>query len=323
MLSPTAFSLVVLAISLQPMVAHWDEVEWRRIDRGPLQGLRQRLGAAAGAVRGGLSRYRMGPGERPMPVHVHADEEEFFYVLGGSGLSWQDGRTYAIAVGDCIVHRRSAESHTIIAGDEGLDVLAFSSGSDTEMTWLPRANAWWMGPRWLPSDGPNPFQLEAAAGELELPEPEPARPSTIVATQDVPPEPMRHGGVDSQWRELGIATSSVLSGMNHVEVAPGARNSAFHCHGGEEEIFVVLAGDGTLRLGDERRAVQTGHVVARPPGTRVAHQFIAGDTGLTLLAWGTRDRNDVVWYPDSQKVNLRGIGIKARVEPLDYWDGEE
>jgi uncharacterized cupin superfamily protein len=111
--------------------------------------------------------------------------------------------------------------------------------------------------------------------------------------------------------------------MNHVEVAPGVRNGPFHCHGGEEEIFVVLAGDGTLRLGDERHAVRTGHVVARPPGTRVAHQFIAGDTGLTLLAWGTRDGNDVVWYPDSQKVNLRGIGIKARVEPLDYWDGEE
>src|SRR5438874_2575974 len=88
-------------------------------------------GAAAGAVRAGLSRYRMAPGERAMPVHVHADEEELFYVLGGIGLSWQDGRTYAVAPGDCVVHRASAESHTIVAGDLGLDVLAFSSGSDT------------------------------------------------------------------------------------------------------------------------------------------------------------------------------------------------
>jgi uncharacterized cupin superfamily protein len=303
------------------MLAHWDDVEWTRIDRGPLQGERQRLGAAAGTARAGLSRYRMGPGERAMPVHVHADEEELFYVLGGSGLSWQDGHTYRVAAGDCIVHRASAEPHTIIAGEDGLEVLAFSSGSHTGMTWLPRAKAWWMGPRWLPSDGPNPFRLEAAAGELALPDPEPVLPRTIVATRDVPIEPMRHGGVDSEWRDLGVAGGSVASGMNHVEVAPGARSCPFHCHGAEEEMFVVLAGSGTLRLGDERHPVRAGHVVARPPGTRVAHQFIAGE-GLTLLAWGTRDPNDIVWYPDSQKVNLRGIGIKARVEPLDYWDGE-
>jgi len=304
------------------VLAHWNEVEWERIDRGPLQGSRQRLGAAAGTAHAGLSRYRMASGERAMPVHVHADEEELFYVLDGSGLSWQDARTYTIAAGDCIVHLRNAEAHTIVAGGSGLDVLAFGSGSDARMVWLPRANAWWMGPRWLPSDGPNPRRLEAAAGELELPEPEPSRPPTIVATRVVAPESLRQGDVDSEWRDLGVAAGSALSGICHVTIAPGARSCPFHCHGAEEEIFVILSGAGTLRLGDERHAVETGHVVARPPGTRIAHQFIAGDDGLTLLAWGTRDPNDIVWYPDSKKVSLRGIGIRARVEPLDYWDGE-
>jgi uncharacterized cupin superfamily protein len=107
-----------------------------------------------------------------------------------------------------------------------------------------------------------------------------------------------------------------------VIVAPGARSAPFHCHSAEEEIFVVLAGTGSLRLGEERHPVRTGHVVARPPATGVAHQFIAGDGGLTLLAWGTRVPNDVVWYPDSKKVLLRGIGVRARVEALEYWDGE-
>jgi uncharacterized cupin superfamily protein len=304
------------------MLAHWEEVEWTQIDRGPLQGERQRLGAAAGTARAGLSRYRMGPGERAMPVHVHADQEEIFYVLGGSGVSWQSGRTYLVGPGDGIVYLAGGEPHTIVAGDAGLDVLAFSSGSDTGMTWLPRAGAWWMGPRWLPSDGPSPFRLEAEAGELELPEPEPTRPSTIVPVHEVPVEPMRHGGVDSEWRDFGVPAGSVASGMSHLTVAPGAGATPFHCHGAEEEIFVVLGGAGTLRLGEERYPVRAGHVVARPPATRVAHQFIAGEQGLTLLAWGTRVPNDIVWYPDSGKVNLRGIGIKARLEPLDYWDME-
>lgn len=305
------------------MLVHWDDVEWVRIDRGPLKGMRQRLGSAAGAARAGLSRYRMDPNERAMPVHVHADEEEIFYVLDGRGISWQDGRTHAVAAGDCIVHRGGAEAHTILADDGDLEVVAFSSGSETGMTWLPRVNAWWMGPRWLPSDGPHPFALEASAGELRLSEPEQSRPPTIVNTRDVAPEPMRHGAVDSQWRDLGTAAGSVLSGINHVEVSPGASSCPFHCHGAEEELFIVLAGGGTLRLGEERLAAEPGHVLARPPGTRVAHQFIAGDDGLTLLAWGMRDPNDVVWYPDSRKVNLRGIGIKARLEPLEFWDGEK
>ena len=62
-------------------------------------------------------------------------------------------------------------------------------------------------------------------------------------------------------------------------------------------MFVVLAGAGTLRLGAERHAVRTGHVIARPAGTGVAHQFIAGEDGLTLLAWGTRDddHGTTVW----------------------------
>jgi hypothetical protein len=34
----------------------------------------------------------MGPGERAMPVHLHADEEELFYVLGGAACP---GRTVA------------------------------------------------------------------------------------------------------------------------------------------------------------------------------------------------------------------------------------
>lgn len=302
------------------MLVHWDDVEWRP---APIAGERQRLGATAGCARAGLSRFRMGPGERPMPVHVHADEEEIFYVLGGSGLSWQDGRTYRIAAGDCIVHRAGRETHTVVAGDDGLELLAFGEGSDTHMVWLPRASAWWMGPRWLPSDGPNPFDLERAAGELEVPEPEAERPQTIVATDDVEREDFSHAGVKGTWCDFGIAAGSVRSGLNLQAISPGARNAPHHCHGAEEEIFVVLDGSGTLRLGEDRHPVRAGHVVARPPGTRVAHSFIAGDDGLLLLAYGTRDPNDVVWYPDSKKVNLRGIGIKFRVEPLEYWDGEE
>ena len=60
----------------------------------------------------------------------------------------------------------------------------------------------------------------------------------------------------------------------------------------------------------------------RPPGTRVAHAFRAGETELVYLAYGTREPNDIAYYPRSGKVNLRGIGVMGRIEPLGYWDGE-
>jgi uncharacterized cupin superfamily protein len=305
-----------------PFCVHWDDVEPRRIDRGELQGSRVRLGVAAGAQRIGLSRYLLGPGERPMPVHVHADEEEIFYVLGGTGLSWQDGRTYRIGTGDTIVHRASTVAHTVIAGGAGLDVLAFGGGSDTHMTFLPRAGAWWMGPRWLPHDGPNPFVLEVAAGPLDVPDPQPERPPGIVALTDVSAPHRVNGDVASIRRDLGRAAGSQTTGLKHMIIDPHGLGAVPHCHSTEEELFVVLEGDGKLLLGDDEHAVRAGHVVARPPGTGVAHTFRADGAGLTLLAYGTRDPGDICFYPRSNKVSFRGIGVIARIERLDYWDGE-
>jgi uncharacterized cupin superfamily protein len=305
------------------MVIHSDDVEPRIIDGRQLRGTRRRLGAAAGAARAGLSRYRIAAGERAMPVHVHADEDELFYVLDGAGISWQDGRAYAVRAGDCILHRPDAEAHTILGAGDGLDVLAFSGGSDTGLTWLPRARAWWNGPHWLPHDGPSPFDAEEAAGPLDVPEPETERPPTIVALDDVPAEDYTGGGdVVAVRRDLGDALESTRIGVGHLVVAPGTLSAPPHCHAAEEEIFFVLEGGGTLLLGDEEHPVRAGSVVARPPGTGVAHAFRAGDGGLTLLAFGTREPNDIVYFPRSGKVALRGIRARFLIQQVEYWDGE-
>jgi uncharacterized cupin superfamily protein len=258
-----------------------------------------------------------------MPVHVHADEEELFYVLDGEGLSWQDGRAYPVHAGDCILHLPGADPHTILGAGDGLDVLAFSNGSDTGLTWLPRARAWWNGPHWLPHDGPNPFDAEEAAGPLEVPEPETERPPTIAALDAVPAEDFTGGGdVAAVRRDLGDALGSRRTGVGHLTVAAGALSSPPHCHAAEEEIFFVLDGEGALLLGDEEHAVRAGSVVARPPGTGVPHAFRAGDAPLTLLAFGTREPNDIVFFPRSGKVGLRGIRARFFVTQVEYWDGE-
>jgi uncharacterized cupin superfamily protein len=308
-------------------VAHWDEVERERAEQGPLASWTTDLGTAAGSVTVGVTRWQVDPGKRSTPVHVELVEEEISFVLGGSGLSWQfDGErvaTYEVGAGDCLVHLACEEAHTLRAGPEGLDVLAFGQRAYAAGTWLPRAGLVRTPPTWVETPGdPHPWEREENAGELEFPEPS-GRPAKIVKLEEVELESESRPGYAGVWRELGRAAGSLRTGLNYVQVDPGELGNPLHCHSAEEEIFVVLEGEGMLLLGEERIPVRRGHVVARPPGTRVAHALEAGDAGLTYLAYGTREPNDIAYYPRSNKIYWRGVGVMARVEKLDYWDGEE
>jgi uncharacterized cupin superfamily protein len=306
-------------------IAHWDDLEKHRRDRGQMAGAWSALGAAAGSWRVGANRIELAPGEMPTPAHVHGEAEEIFYVLGGSGLTWMDGKAYEIRAGDCIVYKNFHEAHTIRAGEDGLDVVAFGAREYPAVSELSRGGSMWsITGGYIEVHQGHPWDREP---ELEWPEPELERPPTIVNTLEV--EPDVRGG--RRRRDLAHAAGSRWTGLKHIEADPGVLSGPPHVHSAEEEIFVVLEGDGTLELTPsqppwaepEAHAVRTGSVVARPPGTGVAHAFRAGDSGLTLIAWGTRDPNDICWYPRSKKMFWRGVGVVGRVEQLDYWDGEE
>ncbi len=303
------------------MISHWNDVPWSTHDHGELRCERQTLSRPRGSAGVTLSRYRIPPGARSMPQHVHVDEEELFFVLTGRGRSWQGDALHEVGAGDLIVHLADGDAHTLMAaGDEALEVLAYASGSPTGLTHLPRAGVSWVGSRWLPQDAPHPFEAEPPAGELPAPTP---RPPSIVALEDVQPSLQDRGPVHRTRRDLGRAAGSRLSGLQHVGVAPGRRSSVRHCHSHEDELFVVLEGSATLLLGDDRHELRPGSIVARPAATGVVHCFEAGADGLVMLAYGTREPADMCWYPDSKKISFRGLRVIGRLEPLDYWDGEE
>jgi len=116
-------------------------------------------------------------------------------------------------------------------------------------------------------------------------------------------------GFGGRTRLLGKSGGSARTGLNRVTIGPGESGAPAHCHSAEEEIFVVLEGSGTLRLGDEDHQVRAGHAVSRRPGTGVAHSITAGGDGLGYLAYGTREPNDITYYPDTSEVRLRGVGV--------------
>lgn len=305
-----------------PNVLHVDDVPPTHVEAADIAYDRRRLAAAGGAVMIGASRYDIAPNARLMPPHTHSDEEEIFYVLSGSGVLWQGGKTYAVAAGDCIVHRIQSEPHTLLASGEGMTVFAFGEGSLTNITHLPRSDSWWIGSRWMPA-GPNPFKLETELGPLELPSggPEAERPANVVAFADVDVETEVRPGYDITERAMSRAAGAHRSGLRHDAFAPGTISCPPHWHTSEEELFVVLGGGGEVVLGDERFPVRAGSVVVRPPGTKVPHSFLAGPEGLTYLAYGTRVPADVCFYTRSGKANIGGVTF--RLEATDYWEGEE
>ena len=305
------------------MIAHWDDVPWSEVESGDIHADGQDLGRAAGTVGVGLRRARIRPGRRATTVHRHHAEEELYHVLGGTGLVWRDGTTHEVRAGDAILERPQGPGHTLFAGDDGLDVLAFGPRLAAEVGELPRAGVARIGAAWFETTGGPGFVHEAQAGPVELPASPSPRPGTIVAVREVEGEPRRRGPTDIVRRNVGGALGSVSTAMRWLEIAPGARGYPHHCHSAEEELFVVLEGEGTLRLGDDRIPVRAGHVIARPAGTGVAHSFWAGDEPLVVIAYGPSDPRDLCFYPDSNKILAAGLNVVFRVDPVDYWDGEE
>jgi len=315
------------------LISHWDDRPTWRGERDHIAGTWQSLtGRESKTV--GVKRIRVDPGKWSTPLHLEGAEEEIFYVLGGSGNSvqWEGEATlgYPVSEGDCIVHLALQNAHTLQAGDDGLDVLAFGQRIHAAgATWLPRAGVAWLGETWAPvgAEEDHPWKREAEAGPPEF-ETTNERAANIVQSDDLEPVERDGATVGRRVRDLGKAAGSQRTGLRLSDVLPGKLNAPPHCHSAEEEIFVVLDGEGSLLLWEDgdvaEHPVRRGSVVARPAGTGVAHAFRAGDGGLTLLMYGTREPNDICYYPRSGKVYFIGLGVIARLgERVDYWDGEE
>ncbi len=310
-------------------LTHFDEAPAREYALGHIRGRWTMLGEAAGSETVGVRRIQLPPGGWSTPAHEHGRSEEIFYVLAGTGVSWQKGATAGIRTGDCIVYHPRRGAHTVRAEEEGLDVLAFGTRDYDETLQLPRLGISRLGNRAVRTvsgavDG-TPIQhiREAELGPPELPDEPDARPSTVVNIDETEPVRVERARVARTRRNLGRAAGSRRCGLQHVVVDPGKESTAQHCHSLEEEIFVILAGDGTLVLDDEETPVGRGHVIARPAGTGVSH-VLRARTKLTYLAYGTRHPGDVCYYPRSNKIAFRGVGVMARLERIEnYWDGED
>ena len=113
-------------------------------------------------------------------------------------------------------------------------------------------------------------------------------PYAIVDSEDVEPG---YGGVFKQIRQrLGLNAF----GINQVDLPPGAEGREHdHAESGQEEVYLVLAGSGMMRI--------DGEVVDLKPGRYVfvaaasARKPVAGPAGLSWVVVGAPPQDG--WEP--------------------------
>jgi uncharacterized cupin superfamily protein len=120
---------------------------------------------------------------------------------------------------------------------------------------------------------------------------------TIASLREVEDLAPRHGFDDTQEARFAReALGCEQVGLSLQLVKPGQRQAFGHRHGKDEEVYVILAGAGRIRLDDEIVEVKPMDAIRVAPG--VTRAFEAGPGGLELLAFGTHRENDAQVAPD-------------------------
>jgi mannose-6-phosphate isomerase-like protein (cupin superfamily) len=91
----------------------------------------------------------------------------------------------------------------------------------------------------------------------------------------------RDGSTIREWAGPGYAAEASNQSLAEATVPPGGATIE-HLHRLSEELYLVTAGAGRLRVGGEERRIETGDCVAIAPGT--AHKlFNDGDVDLVVV----------------------------------------
>ena len=108
------------------------------------------------------------------------------------------------------------------------------------------------------------------------------------------------------------------------EIPSGKMGVPYHFHHLNEEVFIILEGEATLRQNNKKRIVKKGDIIYFSTGPKGAHQlYNHSQKPVKYLDMVAQVQTDIVEYPDTVKINCEGIGIFDKKDQTDYWKGEE
>jgi uncharacterized cupin superfamily protein len=113
-------------------------------------------------------------------------------------------------------------------------------------------------------------------------------PYVIVDSEDVEP------GYGSVFKLIRKRLGLRAFGINQVDLPPGAEGREHdHADSGQEEVYLVLAGGGTMAIDGEEVELKPGRYVFVPAAS--VRKPIAGPEGLSWVVAGAPPQD---WEPD-------------------------
>jgi uncharacterized cupin superfamily protein len=86
------------------------------------------LGRSVGLKRTGVNFIRVPPGRESYVYHSHRFEEEWLYILSGTGVALIDGQEFAVAAGDFMGFPTPSVAHLL--RNTGAEDLVYLSGGE-------------------------------------------------------------------------------------------------------------------------------------------------------------------------------------------------
>jgi len=327
------------------------DVAWTEWSEVPRFGVRYRhlSRAAVGEdYHVGVCIEELAPGRQSSPAHYHIFEEEHVYLLEGTLTVRIGSEAFGMTTGDyvcfpagrkaghCLVNMSGATCRYLIVGErKPNEVVVYTDSRKVLVRALGRraifdlaaTRGYWDGEDTGLPEGeipPSDRDLEAVEERVE-----PVRP---ISSKDVAwrmeGEGPRFGGTSKHLTDAALGSGGYNVGVLIEAPAPGMRLCPRHYHMLEEEHALILEGEVTLLLGEERYGMKAGDYVCFPAGQNVGHSFMnSGDRPCSYLMIGEHNPNDVCIYPDSNKLAVNALRTRARLFDMagtrDYWDGEQ
>jgi uncharacterized cupin superfamily protein len=132
--------------------------------------------------------------------------------------------------------------------------------------------------------------------------------------------------------EVGFAIGARKLGYRVSTLEPGTRFCPLHGHAREEELFLVLDGEPSVRTLSGTIRCRKGDFIALPVGVSGTHQLLNESAALaTILLLSRNETFEACYYPDSDKLLVdmpapliagRDSLLIAASPELDYFHGE-
>ncbi|MBB4050661.1 putative cupin superfamily protein [Devosia subaequoris] len=129
----------------------------------------------------------------------------------------------------------------------------------------------------------------------------------VIALADLPLNRHDRGpGIGAHGANFSRAMGLTMLGASYFEVQPGESAFPFHVHYLEDEIIVILEGEGTYRFGEAADKVTVGDVLGAPAGrAELAHQLTnTGPGPLKYICVANQTDTNVVELPEHGVVRV-------------------